>query len=72
MRVPGDISVIGFDNSPGTELMTPALTTIRQPMADMGRLAIQVLQNVATGNPGHPKQIKLATTLVVRSSTAPP
>ncbi|GAA2182137.1 LacI family DNA-binding transcriptional regulator [Brooklawnia cerclae] len=72
VRVPADISVIGFDNSPGTELMTPALTTIRQPMADMGRLAVQVLQNIAAGNPSHLQRIKLAATLVVRSSTAPP
>ena len=41
--MPGTISVIGFDNSPGTELMTPALTTIGQPLSGMGRLAVRTL-----------------------------
>lgn len=72
LRVPQDISVIGFDNSPGTELMTPALTTIRQPLAAMGRLAVKTLQDIAAGNPIPTRQVKLATSLVLRSSTARP
>lgn len=72
VRVPADISVIGFDNSPGTELMTPALTTIRQPLADMGRLAARTLQEIRAGHPLSSRRIKLATSLIVRSSTAGP
>ncbi|MBN9106192.1 MAG: LacI family DNA-binding transcriptional regulator [Propionibacteriaceae bacterium] len=72
VRVPADISVIGFDNSPGAELMTPALTTIAQPLSDMGRLAVRTLQDMSAGHPATSTRIKLATSLVVRSSTAPP
>ena len=72
LRVPADISVIGFDNSPGVELMNPPLTTIRQPMAEMGRLAVQVLAELAEGHQPTSNRIKLATGLVVRASTAPP
>ncbi len=72
IRVPGTISVIGFDNSPGTELMTPALTTIGQPLSGMGRLAVRTLADMSGGNRPTSNRIKLATSLVVRSSTAVP
>lgn len=72
VRVPGAISVIGFDNSPGTELMTPALTTIAQPLTDMGRLAVRTLNDISAGHPATSRKVKLATGLVIRSSTAPP
>jgi len=72
LRVPKDISVIGFDNSPGTELMTPALTTVGQPLAAMGRLAVRTLSDMSGGNRPTSSRIKLATTLVTRSSTAAP
>ena len=71
LRVPDSISVIGFDNSPGTELMTPALTTIRQPLASMGRLAVRTLQEISAGHRPTSSRIKLATGLILRSSTAP-
>lgn len=72
VRVPGDISVIGFDNSPGTELTTPGLTTISQPLAAMGRLAIKTLHGLDGESAPASQRIKLATSLIVRSSTAPP
>lgn len=72
VRVPGAISVIGFDNSPGSELMTPALTTIAQPLTDMGRLAVRTLKDMSAGHSATSTRIKLATGLVIRSSTAPP
>lgn len=72
VRVPDAISVIGFDNSPSTDLMTPALTTISQPLADMGRLAVRTLMDISSGHRSTSSRIKLATSLVVRSSTAPP
>lgn len=72
VRVPGDISVVGFDNSPGTELMTPALTTIGQPLTDMGRLAVRTIKDMSVGHPPTSSRITLATGLVVRSSTATP
>lgn len=72
VKVPDTISVIGFDNSPGTELMTPALTTIGQPLAGMGRLAVRTLADMSGGHRPTSNRIKLATGLVTRSSTAPP
>lgn len=72
VRVPHDISVVGYDDSPGTELMTPALTTIRQPLAAMGRLSVKTLQDLAAGNSLSSRYVKLTTRLVVRSSTASP
>ena len=72
VRVPDDISVIGFDNSPGTELMTPALTTIAQPLSDMGRLAVRTLKDMSAGHSPTSRRVKLATGLVIRSSTAAP
>lgn len=72
VRVPDDISVIGFDNAPGADLTTPALTTIAQPMVDMGRLAVRTLRDMSAGHSVTSTRIKLATILIVRSSTAPP
>lgn len=72
IRVPGDISVIGFDNSPGAELATPALTTIAQPLSDMGRLAVRTLRDIAAGHSATSTRIKLVTSLVIRSSTGSP
>lgn len=72
VRVPDAVSVIGFDNSPGTEFTTPALTTIGQPLADMGRLAVRTLKDMSSGHQPTSSRIKLATGLVVRSSTTAP
>lgn len=72
LKVPEAISVIGFDNSPGTELMTPALTTIGQPLADMGRFSVRTLKDMAAGHRPTSSRMKLATQLIRRSSTAPP
>ena len=43
LRVPDDVSVIGFDDIPQASLIRPALTTIRQPLEKMGRVATQML-----------------------------
>lgn len=71
LRAPDDVSVIGFDDVPVAAWATPALTTIRQPLAAMAAAAFRMLY----ANPGgiaEPHHIELATTLVVRDSTGPP
>ena len=72
LRAPADLSVIGFDDVPVASWATPALTTIRQPLAAMAATAFRMLRGGPAGRPGEPQHIELATSLVVRDSTAPP
>ena len=71
LRVPGDISLIGFDDLPIVRYTDPPLTTVRQPMAQMGRLAMETLFDILAGSHSH-HNIKVPGELVVRESTAPP
>ncbi|HEY3438547.1 MAG TPA: LacI family DNA-binding transcriptional regulator [Actinotalea sp.] len=67
LRVPEDVSVIGFDNVPESALATPPLTTIRQPIQEMGAQALNLLLGLLSG--AQPDDhVRLPTTLVVRSS----
>ena len=70
LRVPQDISVIGFDDIQGAEFSNPSLTTVRQPLADMGRLAAQTLLARIEGSKDSPSEISIEPKLVVRQSTA--
>ncbi len=72
LRVPEDISVIGFDDIYGAAFNNPALTTIRQPLFEMGRLAAKtVLEELAGERNGHAaKVLSVEPTLIVRHSTA--
>jgi LacI family transcriptional regulator len=73
LSVPGDISVIGFDDAPLAEMVSPPLTTIRQPMEDMANTAVTLLLDRVRGaNGSEPARHVLPTSLVVRDSTAPP
>jgi LacI family transcriptional regulator len=73
IAVPGDMSVIGFDDAPLAEMISPALTTMRQPLKDMAYSAVSLLlSRVTSGDGGAPVRKVLATSLVVRDSTAPP
>ncbi|TNC22409.1 LacI family DNA-binding transcriptional regulator [Amycolatopsis alkalitolerans] len=71
LRVPEDLSVIGFDDTVLAERATPALTTVRQPLQDMGRVALRTLLRLADGESLDSHHVELATNLVVRGSTAP-
>jgi LacI family transcriptional regulator len=71
LRVPDDVSVVGFDNIPDSALGTPPLTTVEQPIHDMGRLAIDLLISLIRAEPVEETHITLATKLVVRQSTCP-
>jgi len=72
VRVPQDLSVVGFDDTSLALWSAPQLTTVRQPLADMGRVALRTLLQFARGEAPDSHHIQLATTLVVRDSTAPP
>lgn len=72
LRVPEDLSVVGFDDLPVARWGAPPLTTVRQPLADMGRMAVRVALRLAAGQPLETHRLELATQLVVRESTAPP
>ncbi|MEV6180085.1 LacI family DNA-binding transcriptional regulator [Streptomyces sp. NPDC052015] len=72
LRVPEDMSVVGFDDLPEVRWSSPPLTTVRQPLADMGKLAARTVLSLARGDRPDAPRVELGTELVVRSSTAPP
>lgn len=76
LDVPGDVSVVGFDDSPLAHRMRPGLTTVHQDVPAKGRLAAAALRAAMTdaraGTPHAATQVVLPTRLVVRESTAPP
>ena len=72
LSVPGDVSVVGFDDTIVASLATPGLTTVRQPLEDMGAAGIRWLMDLHDGGSTTPGPVRLATSLVVRDSTAPP
>jgi LacI family transcriptional regulator len=72
LRVPEDLSVIGFDNVPDAALSDPPLTTIDQFVQRMGSRAVEVLIGLIDDPTREPEQVVLGTELVIRSSCAPP
>lgn len=71
LRVPEDLSVVGYDDLPLASWVGPPLTTVRQPLAEMGAAATQILLDIARGRPPKVRRLNLSTELVVRDSTAP-
>ena len=72
LRVPEDLSIVGFDDVEHATIVTPTLTTVRQPLAEMGRTAVSLLNRLLEGQSFETLHVELATRLVVRDSTAPP
>jgi LacI family transcriptional regulator len=72
IRVPADLSVVGFDNVPESALNSPPLTTIHQPIREMGQSAIEMLIRLINGETPDVPHLTLATSLVVRQSTTIP
>ena len=72
LRIPQDLSVVGFDDVDICEWMSPRLTTVRQPLAQMAALAIRTVLQDPPSSGDVPARMELSTTLVVRDSTAPP
>ncbi|RZS89527.1 LacI family transcriptional regulator [Motilibacter rhizosphaerae] len=71
LRVPEDLSVVGFDDTYAAAMSAPPLTTVHQPLREMGARAVDTLLGIAAGDPLATYHIELATRLTVRSSTAP-
>ncbi len=76
LRVPRDLSVVGFDDVPEAQWAVPALTTIHQPIAEIGAVAVRLLMQVpelgAMSDARDINRVDLSTALVVRGSTGPP
>ncbi|MBX9601660.1 MAG: LacI family transcriptional regulator [Bryobacteraceae bacterium] len=71
LRVPEDVSVVGFDDLLIASYVEPALTTIRQPKEHMGTLATEMILNLLSGEKGE-ANVKVAGELIVRKSACPP
>ncbi|WP_407650325.1 LacI family DNA-binding transcriptional regulator [Cellulomonas edaphi] len=69
LSVPGDLSVVGFDDSPLIAFTDPPLTTVRQPVQAMGQAAVSALDAEITGTPGSRIELKFHPELIVRAST---
>ncbi|MFK4109583.1 LacI family DNA-binding transcriptional regulator [Streptomyces sp. NPDC002176] len=74
LRVPEDVSVVGFDDLPVARWVGPPLTTVRQPLTEMAEAAARLVLELGRGEQRERKatRLELATSLVVRSSTAAP
>jgi len=71
LRVPDDLSVVGFDDTQLARMASPPLTTVRQPLRQMGSVALRTALHLASGERVDSHHVELATELVVRGSTAP-
>ncbi|WP_298462346.1 LacI family DNA-binding transcriptional regulator [uncultured Cellulomonas sp.] len=71
LSVPDDLSVVGFDNVPESALTTPPLTTVNQPMQEMGSRAVDLLIQLMNGTEQVCTHVQLPTALVERGSTRP-
>jgi DNA-binding LacI/PurR family transcriptional regulator len=72
VRVPDDLSVVGYDDIPVARYLTPSLTTVRAPLAETARAAVNLIVE-RIGDPGRPaKTITIPVSLMVRESAATP
>jgi LacI family transcriptional regulator len=69
LRIPEDISVVGFDDIRGAALSNPGLTTVRQPLIRMGQIAAHTLIDEIEGRSEHVPEIAIEPEFVVRQST---
>jgi DNA-binding LacI/PurR family transcriptional regulator len=72
LRVPEDVSVVGFDDIQGAAFHNPSLTTIRQPLHEMGMVAARILLQRIRGQATFPDVVPIHPELVIRESTCPP
>ncbi|WP_105968833.1 LacI family DNA-binding transcriptional regulator [Streptomyces geranii] len=72
LRVPEDVSVVGFDDLPESRWVSPALTTVRQPLSEMAGAAVGLLVRLMGGERPEGTRMELSTRLVVRGSTGAP
>jgi len=71
-RVPEDVSIVGFDDIQGAAFHNPSLTTIRQPLHEMGAVAARILLQRIRGQASFPDVVPIHPELVIRESTCPP
>ena len=72
LTVPGDVSVVGFDDILSAAYSTPSLTTVRQPLMEMGKRGAQVLlERIANREKEFPSEVVMSPELVIRESTGP-
>lgn len=71
LKIPDDMSIVGFDDLPTASQIHPALTTVKQPIEELGRAALNTLLALIAGLPAAASQVTLPTDLVVRQSTGP-
>jgi DNA-binding LacI/PurR family transcriptional regulator len=69
LRVPQDVSIVGFDDIPSAAFNIPSLTTVRQPLVRMGQVAAETLLERINGKDDYPSEIAIEPELVVREST---
>jgi LacI family transcriptional regulator len=72
LRVPEDVSIVGFDDIQGAAYHNPSLTTIRQPLRNMGTTAARILLQRLRGQKDYPDHVAVVPELVIRESTMPP
>jgi len=70
LRVPEDISVVGFDDIPGAAYANPGLTTVRQPLVKMGQIAAQTVVDLIEGRGEYVPEIAIEPEFLIRQSTA--
>ncbi|SEG56504.1 transcriptional regulator, LacI family [Actinacidiphila yanglinensis] len=72
LRVPADLSVVGFDDLDFADWVTPRLTTVRTPLPEMAAVATRMVLQLLSGRAPETTRVEVASELVVRDSTAPP
>jgi LacI family xylobiose transport system transcriptional regulator len=72
LRIPDDVSLVGYDDIPLTKWVSPRLTTVRQPLMRMAEEATRLVLRMSEAPLDSIPRMDLATSLVVRDSTAPP
>ncbi|MGX4655226.1 LacI family DNA-binding transcriptional regulator [Micromonospora sp. SCSIO 07396] len=72
LRIPDDLSVVGFDDVEPAAWLAPPLTTVRQPFAEIGATAARLALAIIDGRSLSQERYEVGTTLVARGSTAPP
>tara|TARA_Y100000590_G_scaffold298827_1_gene336879 strand:- start:258 stop:1301 length:1044 start_codon:yes stop_codon:yes gene_type:complete len=72
INVPGDVSVVGFDDVPMAPLLSPGLTTVRQPAREMGIRAAELLLDLIRGDVNQTRPNSFPVEVIVRESTSPP
>ena len=72
LRVPEDVSIVGFDDIQGAAFHNPSLTTIRQPLRSMGTASARILLERIRGKKDYPDHVAIVPELIIRESTMPP